>query len=138
MNTQRLIDIAKSMTDQKSLKRCHHFSFIIKKNRIIAIGKNNKKTHPKNLINRKVSLKTGVDFSEEKHTCSEFNAIVKLKNLTNINTKKCHLINIRIDKKNNPSYSKPCMSCKNLLKFFEFKKITWTNKAGKLVSNEAL
>ncbi len=126
------------MTDFSNKKRCHHFSFILKKNRVISIGVNTKKTHPKNLINRKVSLKTGVDFSEEKHTCSEFNSILKLKNLTNIDTKKCVLVNIRIDKNNNTGHSKPCMSCENLLKFFEFKKILWTNKNGELVSNEKI
>jgi hypothetical protein len=133
MKKARLVGIAKSMIDPASNKRCHHFSFIIKKNRIMCIGQNNRKTHPVNLINRKVSFKTGVDFSEEKHTCSEFNAILKLRNLTNINTKKCELVNLRINKKNNLDYAKPCMSCENLLKYFEFKNVSWTSQTGEFV-----
>lgn len=130
MNKKRLEDIAYSLIDRSSNKRCHHFSFVIYKNRIIAIGQNNRKTHPINLVNRKKSTKTGEDFSEEKHTCSEFNAILKLKNLTNINTKKCNLVNLRIDRNNKLAYAKPCESCKSLLSFFEFKSVEWTNEFG--------
>lgn len=138
MNKKRLIDIAKSLVDQTSKKRCHHFSFIIKNSRIISIGQNSRKTHPANLINRKISPKTGVDFSDEKHTCSEFNAILKLRNLTNINTKKCNLVNIRLNKKNSIDYAKPCMSCENLLKYFEFKNVYWSDSNGDLVSAKLL
>lgn len=134
MNKKRLLDIAKSLVDHNSKKRCHHYSFIIKKNKIISIGQNNTKTHPINLKNRKISKKTGVDFSHEKHTCSEFNAILKLKKLTNINTKKCELVNIRINKNNNLDFSKPCMSCENLLKYFEFKSICWSNNDGEFIN----
>lgn len=134
MNKDRLIDIAMSMVDRSSGKRSHHFSFIIKKNRIISIGQNNKKTHPINLVHRKFSLKTGEDFSEERYTCSEFNAILKLKNLTNIETKKCDLINLRINKNNNLDYAKPCMGCENLLRYSEFKNVLWSNNMGQIVS----
>jgi hypothetical protein len=134
MNKQRLKDLAFSLMDSSSKKRCHHFSFIMHKGRIISIGQNNTKTHPINLINRKTSVKTGKDFSDEKHTCSEFNAILKLKKLTNINSKKCSMVNIRIDRNKNLAFAKPCMSCENLLKFFEFKNVIWTNKDGNFIT----
>jgi hypothetical protein len=130
MNKKRLEDLAFSLVDSSSKKRCHHFSFIIHKGKIISIGQNSRKTHPINLINRKTSVKTGKDFSDEKHTCSEFNAILKLKKLTNINSKKCSIINLRIDRNNRLAFAKPCMSCENLLKFFEFKNIEYFDKDG--------
>jgi hypothetical protein len=133
MNKKRLKDLAFSLIDTDSKKRCHHFSFIIHKGRIVSIGQNNRKTHPINLINRKTSVKTGEDFSDEKHTCSEFNAILKLKKLTNINSKKCSIVNMRIDRNNNLAFAKPCMSCQNLLKFFEFKNVIWTNNQGDFI-----
>ena len=127
---KRLEEIGESLINYESGKRCHHFSFILYKNRIISIGSNNKKTHPTNLINRKVSIRTGEDFSDQKYTCSEFNAILKLKRLTNVDTRKCILVNMRFDRNKNLSSSFPCMSCQNLLKYHNFKKIIWTDHKG--------
>ena len=132
---KRLEDISKGLIDHDFARlRCRHFSFIIYKNRIISIGINSKKTHPTNLKNPKKSIKTGEDFSDQKHTCSELNAILKLKRLTNIQTEKCTLINIRIDRNGKKVLSKPCMSCDNLLKYHNFKNITWTNESGNYIS----
>lgn len=127
---KRLEDIAESLLDWQDNKRCQHFSFIMHKKRIVAIGSNHKKTHPLNLKNKKISDRTGLDVSDQKYTCSEFNAITKLKRLTNIETKRCTLINIRYDRTGKLAEAKPCMSCQNLLKYFEFKKIVWTNSKG--------
>ena len=131
---KRFEDIALSLIDWTEDIRCRHFSFIINKTRIVSIGINQKKTHPTNLKNRKVSAKTGEDFSAQKHTCSEFNAIIKLKNLTNMDTKKCVLVNMRYDRNKKLALASPCMSCVSLLKYHEFKKVIWTNNKGEYVS----
>ena len=128
---KRLEDIAESLLDWQNNKRCQHFSFILCKKRIVAIGSNRLKTHPINLKNRKISQTTGDDISDQKFTCSEFNAIRKLKTLTNIDTKRCVIVNIRYDRTGKLAQAKPCMSCQNLLRYFEFKKIVWTNIEGK-------
>ncbi len=127
---KRYEDIAESLINWNEQKRCRHFSFIVHKKRIISIGTNIKKTHPMHLKNRKVSVRTGEDFSEQKHTCSEFNAIVKLKRLTNIDTKKCILINLRYDRNKKLALASPCMSCKSLLNYFQFKNILYTDNDG--------
>lgn len=127
---KRLQEIAESLIDWNGTIRCRHFSFILYKKRIVAIGMNSQKTHPINLKNRKVSARTGEDFSEQKHICSEFSAIVKLKRMTNINTKRCTLVNMRYDRNKNLALAKPCMSCISLLKFHEFKTILYTNNQG--------
>lgn len=129
-NFRRLEEIAESLIDWEDGMRCHHISFIIYKKRIISIGANRSKTHPANLLNRKVSFITGKDFSDEKHTCSEFTCISKLKKKTNIDTKRCTLVNIRYDRNKRIALAKPCMSCRNLLKYFEFKKVIWTTNEG--------
>lgn len=130
---KRLEEISKSLLDFNSDKRCQHFSFILYKNRVISIGNNSKKTHPSNLKNRKTSLRTGEDFSDQKHICSEFSAINKLKNMTNIDTKKCVLVNLRYNRNGEIALSKPCMSCENLLKYFSFKRVIWTDNDGNYV-----
>lgn len=131
----RLEEIALSLINWNDGLRCRHFTFIINKKKIISIGFNNQKTHPANLKYKKFSLKTGEDISEHKHTCSEFNAIVKLKNLTNIDTKKCTMVNLRYDRNRKLALAAPCMSCISLLSYHEFKKIIWTNVHGKYVES---
>jgi hypothetical protein len=130
LNFKRLEKFAYSVIDWTDGCRCRHFSFIIYKKKIVAIGTNRKKTHPTNLIHRKVSIKTGMDFSDQKHTCSEFNAVSRLKNLTNINTKKCTLINLRYNRNKKIALASPCMSCISLLKHHEFKSVLFTTDNG--------
>ena len=106
-----------------------HLSFLIYKGRIISIGQNSKKTHPINLRNRKIS-KEGVDISTFKGVCSEWSAISKLKNLTNIPAHKCSLINIRINKNNDIRMSRPCCGCLSLLAFFDISNVFYSNEKG--------
>lgn len=133
LNFKRIEEIAESLINWNEPIRCRHFSFILNKKRIISIGTNQQKTHPIHLKNRKVSTRTGEDFSDQKHTCSEFNAINKLKRLTNIDTKKCIIINLRYDRNKKLALAKPCMSCTSLLAFHEFKRVLWTDNNGNYI-----
>ena len=131
---KRLESISKEMIDFTSNKRCHHFSFILYKNKIITIGYNSKKTHPLNLKHPKISKETGENISDQKYVCSELSAIKKLKNLTNIDCSKCVMVNIRYNRNKKIAFSKPCMSCENLLKTHSFKKVIWTDDLGKYIT----
>ena len=135
---KRLEEIAESLIDWEDDVRCRHFSFILNKKRIVAIGTNQQKTHPINLKNRKVSVRTGEDFSEQKYICSEFNAIIKLKRLTNIDTKKCTIVNLRYDRNRKIALARPCMSCNSLLAYHEFKKVIWTDDRGNYVETSGV
>jgi len=126
----RLEDIALSLLDNHNANRCRHFSFIIYKNRLISTGLNCNKTHPLNLRNRKISRVTGEDYSNQKQTCSELNAILKLKRLTNIDTRKCTLVNLRYDRNGFKALAKPCMSCTSLLRYHNFKQVIWSTNNG--------
>ena len=106
-----------------------HLSFLIYKKRIISIGQNSKKTHPINLKNKKIT-KDGIDISSFRGSCSEWSAINKLKNLTNIPAEKCSLINIRVNKQNEIRNAKPCYGCLSLLAFFNISKVYYTNEKG--------
>lgn len=127
---KKVEEIALSLIDWEDKKRCYHSSFVIHKKRIIAIGINQPKTHPINLINRKQSLRTGEDISDQKHTCSELSAILKLKRLTNIDTEKCTLINVRYNRNKELALAAPCQSCRSLLKYHQFKNVIFTNNKG--------
>lgn len=127
---QKLEDIASSLLENHNANRCRHFSFILHKGRIISIGLNSNKTHPLNLRNRKISRITGEDYSSQKQTCSELSAILKLKRLTNIDTRKCTLINLRYDRNDKIAMAKPCSSCQSLLRYHNFKQVIWSTDNG--------
>jgi len=127
---QKLEDIALSLLDNHNANRCRHFSFILYKNRLIATGLNANKTHPMNLRNKKISRLTGEDYSDQKQTCSELSAILKLKRLTNIDTRKCTLINLRYDRNDKIALAKPCSSCQSLLRYHNFKQVIWSTNNG--------
>ena len=126
----KLEEIAFSLLEEHNANRCRHFSFIVYKGKIISTGLNSSKTHPLNLRNRKISKITGEDYSNQKQTCSELSAILKLKRLTNIDTKKCTLINLRYDRNGRLALAKPCMSCQSLLRYHSFKNIFWSTSYG--------
>lgn len=126
----KLEEIAISLLEDHNANRCRHFSFILHKGRIISIGLNSAKTHPLNLRNRKISRVTGEDYSSQKQTCSELNAILKLKRLTNIDTRRCTLINLRYDRNDQLALAKPCSSCQSLLRYHNFKDIVWSTPHG--------
>lgn len=127
---QKLEDVALSLLDNHNANRCRHFSFILYKNRLISTGLNVNKTHPVNLRNRKISRITGEDYSNQKQTCSELNAILKLKRLTNIDTRKCTLVNLRYDRNDKIALAKPCSSCQSLLRYHNFKQVIWSTHNG--------
>lgn len=107
--------------------RCKHFSFIVKKNKILSIGINNpKKTHPRNLkynytgrYNNNISEVVGVH--------SELSAMVKygFEDCTN-----CVLINTRVNAAGKIANSKPCKGCQSLISQFNFKRIYYTTDNG--------
>jgi deoxycytidylate deaminase len=130
INFKRLLEITYSLVDYSQNKRCHHFSFILTKGKIVSIGENVAKTHTKNLKNPSVSRINGMNYSNQKHTCSEFLAMTKLKNKTNILAKKCTMVNIRLGKNGQICNSRPCISCQSLLQYFDLRDIYYSTDLG--------
>ena len=125
---QKSIELSYALYDEKSILRCQHFCFIWYKDRVISIGLNNKKTNPTNFYNRKI--RNGNDYTEFSGTCAELNSFIKLRNKTRILTEKCIMINTRINRNKELDYSKPCISCSNLIQYLSFKGVFFTNKLG--------
>ena len=121
-NFQKYLDLSFILRDKPNASNLH-FSYIIKKNRILSIGWNNsKKTHS-------LAAKHGY---YENHIHSELAAVVKFPHRY-YDLAQCTLINIRIQKDGNPMMSRPCKNCLKLLTAFQFKKVWYTGKDGQFL-----
>lgn len=120
---QKSIEYARADFDKNHEVRAQVWSFGWYGNSLIAISKNSIKSHPLNLKNPR--FKTGT-----KGSCAEMGLTLKLRAKTNIPFKKIVMVSVRLDKQLRVKNSKPCISCQNLLRFCEFKKVYHTNDVG--------
>lgn len=128
---KKALDLTKSVQRTPNCRN-FHVSIIFDKKKVLAIGVNNKKTHPRNLKNPKATPE-GVDVSREKYSCSELNAFIKLKNKSNIKFSKCTLLNVRLLRDGSFGNAKPCQSCESLIRYLGFKEVYFTNENGEIV-----
>lgn len=123
---QRLIEISRALLPKYANLRCFHTTFIINKGKIVSIGWNNQKTHPKNLqFNYK--SQDGKNICKEVGLHSELAAILKYgkEDLSN------HIfVNIRIGKDGKPKIARPCNGCFSAINQFGYKKLFYTNHIG--------
>ena len=128
MNFNKIIEVSYALINKHNADlRCRHFSFIMDRNKIISIGLNNPKTHPKNLkynytnkLNQKISDIVG--------THSELNAVIKL------GEEDCSgltLVNTRINRNNKLDFSAPCNGCLDMINQLSFKRFYYSNSIGK-------
>ena len=119
MNPQIKNKIIRLTNDLKDLSdlRCKHFSFILNKNKIVSIGWNLKKTHPKAKI------------YQYRYDCihSELSALIKFNGNKN-HLKDFVLVNIRVNSDGYIRQSKPCSKCLPWLETIGFKAIWYTNE----------
>ena len=115
----RCLEIART-SDYNSNGRCQHFSFVAKRNTIIATGKNNYYgTHT-------LAKKLGY-YDANVH--SELDLITKCKNSVQFHDlKKLHLINIRINSKLEIRPCRPCSICEKWIAGCGFKSITYIDE----------
>lgn len=108
MKFARYLEISKSLLDKVDLRQ-KHFSFIIRKSKILSIGWNSGQPHPKAF-----ELKY-------KYGCvhSELSAILKGRANDYCG---CEMLNIRVNIFDEIGHSKPCNTCQNVLKMFGFSK----------------
>lgn len=125
----KYIELAHALFNPDHELRTFHVSFVLYKNRIVSVGINNVKTSPVNLKNPRYG-RGGENISTFKGSCSEWVALSKLKNMTNIPFGKCVLINVRLNKNKQIAISKPCDSCASLLEFFDIRKVFFTTNNG--------
>lgn len=108
----------------KESRRCFHFSFLFKNNKLLCVGENAQKTHSRNRFNLKefdVSLK---------HSCSELILFCRAKKKLNVNWARATVVNLRIDRNGNIRNSKPCASCQNLIAYLGIKDLYYSMDDG--------
>lgn len=122
MRFSQYVDVAQSLIDKPNSPH-KHFSLIIYKNRIRAIGWNNKnKTHS-------LLYNHGYDYP---FIHSEASAIIRFDGRPR-ELSHCSMVNIRLGVNGQLMNSHPCKNCVRLLKTFNFKRVFYTNKLGQFV-----
>ena len=128
MNFSKIIEVSYALINKHNADlRCRHFSFIMDKNRIISIGLNSLKTHPKNLKYNYVN-KMNQNISDIVGTHSELSAVIKLgeEDCSDLN-----LVNTRINRHDELDFSAPCSGCLDMIKQLNFKNVYFSNSQGK-------
>jgi hypothetical protein len=117
---QKVVDKAYGLRPLITHGRNVHFSFLVRKGRIRAVGWNNpNKTHP-------FPAHVGYAFP---YIHSEW-ACLKMAQLTNQELTRSSLVNIRIDKRGRLNLSRPCEDCAKLIKFFDIVDVVYSNEIG--------
>ena len=124
----KALETAQALFDPDYSMRCQVFSCAFLKGRLIAVGRNQNKTHPLNLVN--VWKFDNGEIHRDKKQCAELSLFLKLKKTTNIPFNRITIVNIRLDKHRNIKMSHPCPSCVNLEKFLSPKAFYYSNNSG--------
>ena len=128
MNFNKIIEVTYALINKHNADlRCRHFSFIMDRSKIISIGLNSLKTHPKNLKYNYVN-KLNQNISDIVGTHSELSAVIKL------GKEDCSgltLVNTRINRNNELDFSAPCSGCCDMIKQLNFKNVYFSNAQGK-------
>jgi len=123
---KKLIEISLALKNSHQFLRCFHVTFAINKGRIISIGINHYKTHPRSLF-LPYQGKDGADLRNQVGLHSELACWGKLgyedcSSLT--------FVNVRIDNNGQANYAKPCNGCSVLFKQINAKKVFYSNRDG--------
>lgn len=119
MTFDKYIDIAKALRPNYQWHRCFHCAFILKKARLVAIGVNQFKSHPRML-----------DFAYLPHNTfihAELSVVLKSK-LDDFSN--CKMIVLRINNNNQLDYSKYCGGCTSVVKQLGFKEAWYSTQKG--------
>lgn len=132
INFDKCLEVSGALWSKDHPIRSFHISFLFYKNRIVSIATNDKKTNPLNLRNPKIN-EFGINVSDTKYSCSEMRAFLKVRNTTNIPFHKLTLVNVRLNRNREFGFARPCVSCENLIKFCNIRKVFYTNELGNFV-----
>ena len=117
----RLIDIAEGIELEKDINpRTRHYAFILNKSKIISIGRNSLKTHPK-------VIKYGYNKNAGIH--AELSALIKSGTIFHSNNK---IFTFRFDKSGSLNNGKPCIFCQKALRDVGMKEVWYSCEKGKI------
>ena len=119
MNFDFLLPKARKLLIKNTESRYQHFTFLLKKNKVVCVGWNQKTTHP-----------VAEAYGYERSIHSEVHCILKAQHFINISDlRKYILVNILLRKKR-IKISKPCALCQNFLQDFTPKAIYFSLEGG--------
>ena len=122
---KRTVDIAKAMCPLNLEHRCSHMAFLIKCGKIVHIGTNSCKSHPKTL-----------EYDYKNHQLvglhAELNVCMKS---GKENLKDYSMVVLRVDRRGNLANSKPCCGCQSVIKQFSIGDVWYSDSKGDVVKN---
>ncbi len=112
--------------------RCRHFTFVYRGQRLVSIGLNSHKTHPRSLrYDYKSKRNSGAGWTVGTH--SEMSAVLKM------DSEDCRgltLVNTRVNRKGRLDLSRPCEGCLDLIMSLGFRDVYHTSRDGLFVRME--
>lgn len=112
--------------------RCRHFSFVFDGSRLLAVGLNSRKTHPRNLMYSYVG-RDNVDISPMVGTHSEMSAVLRM---GEDDCRGLKMVNVRVNRRGELDHSRPCPGCVDMIGRLGFEEVFYTNRDGAFVSME--
>lgn len=112
--------------------RCRHFTFVFRGQRLVSVGLNSPKTHPRNLLYRYVG-RGEVDIAAVVGTHSEMSAVMRLEGE---DPRGLTLVNTRVNRRGSFDNSRPCRGCADMIRRMGFKAVFHTVKGGEFVRME--
>lgn len=121
INLPKLIEISRALRRDKHSTRTFHATFIYKGPKILSIGVNSAKTHPR-------ALK--YNYHCQPNTHSELSALLKLgrEDCTDLT-----FVNVRLTKDGKTGVSRPCKGCLDMLNQVGFKRIIYSINDGRFI-----
>lgn len=107
-------------------QRCRHFSFVFDGPKLVSVGLNNRKTHPRNLLYSYVG-RDEVEISSFVGTHSEMSAVLRI---GRENCRGLKMVNLRINRRGEFDHSRPCRGCLDMMRSLEFNEVFYTEMDG--------
>jgi hypothetical protein len=118
--------LPKAKNDRNTKNKFFHFAFGFKKNKLLAIGQNNtEKTHTQAFVLSK-RFNTNIDYP---YLHAETDLISKLWGKYYIDNS-MKIVIVRLNKRGQLRYSKPCERCKDVINALGLTKIWWSINDG--------
>ena len=122
---KRTVDIAKAMCPLNLEHRCSHMAFLIKCGKIVHIGTNSCKSHPKTL-----------EYDYKNHQLVGLHAELSVcMKSGKENLKDYSMVVLRVDRRGNLANSKPCCGCQSVIKQFNIGDVWYSDSKGDVVKN---
>ena len=120
---KRTIDIAKAMCPLNIEHRCSHIAFLIRCGKIVHIGTNSCKSHPKTL-----------EYDYKNHQLVGLHAELSVcMKSGKEDLKDFKMVVIRFNRNNKMANSKPCCGCQSVIKQFNVGEVWYSTDVGQVI-----